>query len=327
MRLLILGLDGASFDVLEPMMEDGVIPNIKRLCNVGAHGPMQTIIPPVTAPAWLALATGLNPGKTGVFDYVNRASEDEPVFRPISSDDYRGRSVWDYLGAKGLNVGIVSYPTLSPPPEVNGFVVSGMGGKKGNLCHPPQLEDELTEITGGYQTNLNLRQPKYKKDIGLFFEDIDRVLEIQGKSIKHLVKTKNWDFVFAVLSLTDWMGHVLWKDIDPSHPLYDPKRSPSITSRFRETWGKIDALIGELLSMVPDDTSFLIVSDHGMGPLDSVFYPNKWLETKGWLSRKNLGWKNLLVNNFRFFSSGSDNKYFNAASYLIRTKLLKIREP
>ena len=74
MKLLIVGIDGATFDCLNPLMDEGVIPNIKEMCAQWTSGPLHTIFPPVTAPAWLALATGLNPGKTGVFDYINKIS-------------------------------------------------------------------------------------------------------------------------------------------------------------------------------------------------------------------------------------------------------------
>ena len=121
MKVFILGLDGATFDCLNPLMEEGVIPNIKELCDNWASGPLQTIFPPVTAPAWLALATGLNPGKTGVFDYINKKSPEGYKMVPISSAYYEKRAIWDLLGKKKYNVGIFNYPTLSPPPKVNGF--------------------------------------------------------------------------------------------------------------------------------------------------------------------------------------------------------------
>jgi len=324
MKVFVLGLDGATFDIINPLMEEDVIPNIKSLLNNGATGPLQTVFPPVTAPAWLSLATGLNPGKTGVFDYINRTRAESETFVPISSKYYEKRAIWDYLNEEGLRVGIFNYPTLSPPPQVNGFAVSGMEGKKGNMCFPTKLEAELDEVTNGYESRLNLRNPKYKKSIDLFFEDINRIIKKQALALKHLVQTQEWDFFFAVFSFTDWMGHVLWKDIDERHPLYDPRTSPDVKVKFEDAWRKIDTIIGELLNILPNDTNFIIVSDHGMGPLESVFFPNVWIERKGWLKKKNLGWKRFLIENVKFFSEGSDNKYYNAFLHFLRSKILKI---
>jgi len=136
---------------------------------------------------------------------------------------------------------------------------------------------------------------------------------------------KDWDFFFAVFSFTDWIGHVLWKDIDETHPLYDSKTSPEVKKKFNDTWRKIDAIIGKLLSILPNDTSLMMVSDHGMGPLESVFYTNSWLEKKGCLRRKNLGWKNFLIEKIKLFSEGSDSKYFSAFINILRNKVLKTK--
>lgn len=325
MKLFVLGLDGATFDCLNPLMEEGILPNITDMCTRWASGPLQTIFPPVTAPAWLALATGLNPGKTGVFDYINKVSADSEKMAPVTSLYYKNKSIWNYLNNKGYKTGIFNYPTLSPPPSVDGFAVSGMGGyKRENMCFPPELEKDLNNITGGYEVKLNLRNAKYKHNISLFFEDIHRIMSKQVKALNYLIETQDWDFFFAVFSFTDWMQHVLWKDIDAKHILYNPDISPSIKRQYKETWQQIDSIIGNLLSTLPDTTHFMIVSDHGAGPLESVFYPNSWLTKKGWLTKKRLGLKGFLAENLNLLSEGIDNKYFNTFLFLLKTKLLKI---
>ena len=325
MKVFILGLDGATFDCLNPLMEEGVIPNIKELCDNWTSGPLQTIFPPVTAPAWLALATGLNPGKTGVFDYINKTTAEGDEMAPVSSVYYEKKAIWNYLNEQGYKVGIFNYPTLSPPAAVNGFVVSGIGGYKNeDLCFPSKLEDELNQITNGYEVKLNLRSKKYKKDINLFFEDLNRIIRKQSLALKYLVQNKEWDFFFSVFSFTDWMQHVLWKDIDKAHPLYNARTSPAVELQYKDTWKRIDGFIGELLDILSNETNFIVVSDHGAGPVGSVFYPNAWLEKKGWLKRKNLGWKNFLVEKIKLFSEGSDNKYYNAFLYMLRKKIMKI---
>jgi predicted AlkP superfamily phosphohydrolase/phosphomutase len=140
----------------------------------------------------------------------------------------------------------------------------------------------------------------------------------------HLLHTNYCDLFFGVFSISDWIGHVLWKYIDPSHPLYDSKRSDSVKRKFNELWQKIDSVIGELLGFLPTGTDFLIVSDHGMGQLTSVFYPNSWLHQMGWLQKKNLGLKGFIAEKLQLFSEGFDNKYTHSILYHIKSKLLKI---
>ena len=326
MRVFILGLDGATFTQLDPMMEAGILPNIKEICDSYVSGPSQTIMPPVTAPAWLSIATGLNPGKTGVFDYISRVSSESESMAPISSKYYEGKAIWNILNKNGLKTGIFNYPTLSPAPEVDGFVVGGIGSDKyRKLCYPESLADELHRICADYEVLLNLRSPKYRKDINLFFQDIGKVLENQALMLMHLVQNKEWDFFFAVFSITDWIQHVLWKDIDENHPLYDKVKSPSIKGKYFEIWRRVDEIIGELLNIFPDDINFFIVSDHGLGPLTSVFYPNPWLERKGWLRRKRgIGVRKFITEKLKSFSESFDNKYSNALVYRVKRKVLKI---
>jgi predicted AlkP superfamily phosphohydrolase/phosphomutase len=324
-KVFILGLDGATFDLLNPMMAQTIIPNIKEICENGAWGPMESIFPPVTAPAWLAMATGLNPGKTGVYDYINKADANREEFAPISSAYYKGRALWDFIGQKNFKVGIYNYPTLSPPPVVNGFAVTGIGqyGKE-DLCYPKELAGELNSVANGYEYALNLRAARYRKDINAFFQDINRILSKQTAALKHLVKNKPWDFFFAVFSFTDWMQHVLWDHLDENYPSYKPDIAQKVRDQFEAVWASIDSFIGELKGLLPHGTNLILVSDHGAGPLKSVFYPNSWLEKKGWLKRKNLGWKKPFISSLKLFSEGSDNKYFSYFGHLIRDKFLRI---
>ena len=326
MKTFVLGLDGATFDQLNPLMDEGFLPTIKTLCDEFVHGPMETVFPPVTAPAWLSMATGLNPGKTGVFDYINRVSSDSTLVSPISSTAYENRAIWNYLNSNGYTVGIFNYPTLYPPPKVNGFAVSGMGARKHpSFCYPDGLNHEINSLTNSYEITLNLRNRKYLRSIDLFFQDINSIIDNQKKVLFHLIQNKPWDFFFAVFSFTDWMQHVLWKDIDPSHPLYNPVISPDVHLKYKKTWQKIDGIIGELLKALPADTNFIIVSDHGSGPLDSVFYPNSWLEQCDWLRKKKSAvWKTLIADTFTGLSESYDNKYTTKLSTFIKKKILKI---
>lgn len=327
MKVFILGLDGATFDQLDPLMEKGFLPNIKKIRDNYAYGPLQTIMPPVTGPAWLALATGLNPGKTGVFDYINRRTPDSYEMTPVSSRDYKDRAIWHILNKNGYKVGIFNYPTLLPAPQIDGFVVGGMGAHWGDeeMCYPRELHQEIRRIAPDYQVLLNLRNKKYGKNINLFFSDIERILHQQVEVMKYLIQNKQWDFFFAVLSVTDWVQHVVWKDIDETHPLYDSKRSPIIKSKYQNFWKEIDLLIGELQQILSQDVIFFIVSDHGFGSLKSVFYPNSWLAKKGWLIKKQgMSLKSFLGNQLNIFSESFDNKYTNALVHRLRSKVLKI---
>jgi predicted AlkP superfamily phosphohydrolase/phosphomutase len=327
MKVFVLGLDGATFDILDPLMQEGFMPNLKSIRDNHVSGRMKTIMPPVTGPAWLALATGLNPGKTGVFDYINRASKDSDQMVPVSSKYYDNRAIWNMLNEAGYKTGIFNYPTLVPAPEVDGFVVGGIGAswENKNLFYPQDMINEIQEIVGDYKVLLNLRNPEYKKNIDFFFRDIHDILDKQILIMQHLITKKKWDFFFGVLSVTDWVQHVVWKDIDENHPLYNDAESPKIHEKFKDFWRSVDQNIGSIIELLPDNTNLLFVSDHGFGQLNSVFYPNSWLEKKNWLTKKKgMTLKQILTNKLGIFSESFDNKYSNAMIQRFKKRILKI---
>lgn len=324
-KIFVLGLDGVSWDQLNPLMKEGVLKNLKSICAKGVSGRMESIIPPETVPAWFAIATGLNPGKTGVFDYVNRTSRDSHAIVPLSPNCYSQRSIWDYLGKNGYEVGLFGYPTMSPPLEVQGFCVSGPDRSwEHPLAFPEGLEQELNDITGGYEDHINLRNPKYRKNIDTFFTDLNRIIKKQCNAIKYLAEKKNWDFFFAVFTFTDWMEHMLCKYYDTSHPDHDPPASREVLKKYHETWAIIDEFIGGLKSMLSEETLMMIISDHGSGPVASAFYANTWLERMGWL-RKKRGWKQRVAGNLKLFDGKSHSRYGSRVFRILRNRILKIK--
>ncbi|MEM2981373.1 MAG: alkaline phosphatase family protein, partial [Thermoproteota archaeon] len=114
MKIIILGLDGATWAVLKPLSDTGFLPNIKRLIEHGCMGVLKSTIPPMTSPAWPCLATGVNPGKIGAFSTLMRIREEDFRLIPVNSSVYRGNSFWDMLSRKGYRVALVKIPFLYP---------------------------------------------------------------------------------------------------------------------------------------------------------------------------------------------------------------------
>lgn len=148
-KLLIIGLDGATWSVLIPLIEEGELPTLEKLLKNGCYGTLESTIPPVTGAGWLALATGKTPGKTGIIDFVNRKDKSYKLY-PVTSFDFKGHSLWDYLSKVNKKIGVFNYPMLFPPYKINGFMVSGVGAfPEDNITYPPSLKRKLEQITGG----------------------------------------------------------------------------------------------------------------------------------------------------------------------------------
>lgn len=277
---IILGLDGATWDVLDPLIEKGVTPNIESLVSEGYSGTLESTFPPITAPAWLSMATGQNPGKTGVFYFLNRTDPDSFDFESMGGEDFQGRSFWDVLDAAGVSIGVFNFPMLYPAYDVNGFMVSGFGAPKdGTLTSPVSLQSKLEEVTNGYELKVPYADPKYNDRPAALQRKLLRVVEKREAAIEYLLWEKRPDVFFGVISATDWAQHYFWRYHDSDHVLYEPSEyEDALTDLF----SRVDKTVGKVADFARDEgATLLVVSDHGFGPVNGTFYSNEWLEQAG----------------------------------------------
>jgi len=284
-KLIILGLDGGTFDVIDPLIELGVLPNIKALKRAGAHGILKSVIPPQTGPAWTAIATGVSPWKSGAYSFL-MSHKNSWKFTTISSANLQDKAFWDLLAKDGLKIGIWNYPTLYPVYPINGFMVSGiLGGNNSDITYPEKLSNELAELVGDYKIYIKHSGNKYKNRERKFVKAVNKLLDQNRKALNHLLEKKDWDVFFGVISASDFIQHYMWKHWDRSHPCHTPK-SEEYRTEFIRLWKKTDDIVGDMVKNCGEDTYFLMVSDHGFGPISQTFYTNKWLEEHGYLFRR-----------------------------------------
>jgi predicted AlkP superfamily phosphohydrolase/phosphomutase len=284
-KLLILGLDGATFDIIDKF-DSNELPCLNSLITQGVRGTLESTYPPVTGPAWTAMATGKNPGKTGVFGFRSRTTKDNFNVKMVTSAIFRqARSWWDYL-SQVTKVAIWNYPVLYPPYPINGFMISGFGcSPDSQFTYPKALREELLHTCSGYKIEIPYAIPSYVNNPSLFIKDIMKLLDQNEKAI-HLVLNKDIDAFIGVISATDFVQHYMWKFIDSKHPLYDHEMSEIYKPAFTEIWRRIDGIIETIIDKAGEHTKIVIVSDHGFGPHYQSFYVNSWLESKGYLARR-----------------------------------------
>ncbi len=283
-RVLVIALDGATFDLIGPWMDDGSMPHLARLRAEGACGPLRSIVPPVTAPAWCSFMTGKNPGKTGVFEFLLRrpGSFDEI---PVSSKVRVGKTLWEILGDAGKKVVVAGVPVTYPPTPVNGCLVGDfltpMGERR--FTYPEGLLDEIEAATGPYEL---YHVEVYRKGAGhTVVDELDRVLEKNHKAYKWLIENKEWDFAMFHVWGTDRFGHELWHVLDSSHPHHDPAEASILRERCLAYWRRVDEVVGEWMAAAPDATT-VVLSDHGFGPIRRFLVFNNWLLSEGFLRLK-----------------------------------------
>lgn len=290
-RCIIMGWDGATWDLLKPWAEDGTLPNLDRMLKGGAHGVMNSTIPPLTPTAWTSIYTGMNPGKHGVFGFTLRPRETVATngggdVSLVSSKNISAPKIWHILNAHGLKTGLLNLPITYPPEPVDGFMITGMmtpGGltKHGN-SYPDDLVAEVEEKIG----------MEYIVDVAIeghaddFLSRLEEAMTIRERTIEHLIDNKPWDLFFAVSVIPDRIQHLFWKYIMPGSPVYDSAEGVRLRPRIIKLYQRLDALLGRLLDRLDDRTFLVMISDHGFTSLRKAIYLNNWLEKEGLLAVK-----------------------------------------
>jgi len=288
-RVFLLGLDGATFDLLGPWMEAGHLPHLSRLRQEGAWGELQSTRPPSTAPAWTACITGVNPGKHGIFDF--RESPQLDPRRPlVSSRSIRAPTLWHILSHHGRDVGVLNVPITYPPVPVNGALVSGMmtPGPNSDYTYPPALKHELN--ARGYVIDVEIQKydVESETDAYRFLDDVAESLARRAEALFHLMDSRPWQFFMAVFVALDRIQHLFWKTMaDPSSCFYRSRTAPRLRARILTVYQAADVLVGRLVDRLGSEgADLLVVSDHGFGPTQSWFNANRWLQDQGWLRLK-----------------------------------------
>jgi len=284
-KVLIIGLDGASFTVLKPLVKSGVLPNMGRLLEKGASGELRSTVPPVTGPAWASFMTGKLPGKHGVYDFVRPVKGD--VGREvISYNAIKSETIFDILTAKGKKSGAVNVPLTYPFPNVDGYVVAGLLTPKSvpSISSPASLIDEIRDDIGEYV--MDVWWERFGKDrIKQFLDRLRVCTEQRIKAIRHVQGRLDWDFFITVFIGTDRIQHWLWDYIAPEESFASRSAAEREINRLvLDYYKRIDGFLGETMDTLDKGTTLLVISDHGFGPLKGKVHINEWLAERGYLA-------------------------------------------
>jgi len=289
-KVVIIGLDGATFTILDPLLEEGLLPNIAGLIREGSHGILMSTLPPMTAPAWTSFMTGVNPGKHSLFNWRVRLQK-ETKETWVSSKEIRARKLWEILSEKGYRVGVMNVPLTYPPEPVNGFLVSGMltPNKRVEYTHPPSLKQELEEIAEGYVIDVDIMETS--RDLSTvegtksLISELKEATNKRTKAAVHLWRRTRPAFFIVFYEMPDRIQHGLWRSADLSFPLTseaDQLKRELVLSSF----AALDRAIGEWIDLADPQTTIILISDHGFCPQKSRLYLNRWLAEKGFLRYK-----------------------------------------
>ena len=270
-RTFVVGLDGASWRLLDPWLADGTLPNLAALREDATYAESRSCLPPVTYPNWKCYASGKDPGGFGVFwfERVDLANERIDV---VDSSDFHTAELWDYLADEGRAVGVVNLPTSYPPREFDGLLVAGgpgaMEGEYRSLesgyTHPPDLERDLERFDYRVHPDPLLSG---NDERGAEVDAILELFESRFEAALALFEERDLDFMHVTLFYLNVLHHFFWDE------------APT-----RRGWELVDEWIGRLAGL--PDTNLVLVSDHGSAPTTTEFYINEWLAANGYQTRR-----------------------------------------
>jgi predicted AlkP superfamily phosphohydrolase/phosphomutase len=278
LRSLILGLDGGTFDLLDPLVRAGELPFLGSMMAKGFRSPLMSVFPPKTIPAWYSFATGQDPGSLGIFGFTEPdggpgKSKLVQTFRPA-------QAIWDHLSRNGNTVGVVNFPIRSGYP-INGFVIPGMLGER-PPTYPADLRDSVeTSMGRAWVPEL----PPYRESDRTKWMDLaGRSVEQSGEAAEILIERFRPDFLFVLFRETDRVEHQLWSELSRPIREWAPDLLPF--------WRSVDAAcqrIDRAFRAAGGPALTFVISDHGFGPARADFFTNRWLLENNYLKFLNGG--------------------------------------
>jgi predicted AlkP superfamily phosphohydrolase/phosphomutase len=296
-RTFIFGLDGATFDLIEPLVQKGFLPTLGKLMADGVHGPLRSFPNMNSEAGWSSLITGCNPGQHSIYQLA-RWGHGENVWYQATAADRKKDPFWRLLSESGQYMGVINVSLSYPADPINGFMLSGMhtpSVQSPGAIYPPLVYKELRRHGIDYIIEIPHLADLCHRNPQRGLEEAQHLLNLHSRAILYLMKSRPWNVLLAVFDVTDVLQHFFWPD----------EQTPAESEHWgpiRNIYQLIDAFLHDALELAGENTTVLIVSDHGFGPahfgkecLNQVFAQLGLLRFRqGGVQWKNRFLKNLL---------------------------------
>ena len=277
-KAFIFGLDGGTWDLLDPLIEEGQLPAFAQLRKESASAFTSTTWPAHTGPGWATFVNACMPGQHGIFQFFHTQ---DPAYRGkiAGTREYGRQSCWQWAAARNLLLGLVNIPMSHPAVALPGYQITWPLKQTTSYCSPQHVLGDLSRNGCYFQSDL---ATMYRGDLS-YIDHAVRFVPERMRAARYLLQNWNADIFTIVLTEADRVCHHYWQFSDPSHPLYQPDAPPRYKEAIRTIFRLIDAELGETLKLLSDDCSVVIVSDHGFGAGHRSLAANTVLKNAGYL--------------------------------------------
>ena len=281
-RVLVIGLDCAAPEFI---FGDAAfpLPHLHSLMAQGLWGRMRSCDPPITVPAWSVMTSGVTPGELGIYGFRNRADHGYGTMTMATGEQIRVPRLWDIASRHGNESIVIGVPQTYPPKPLRGHLIADFltPDTATDYTYPKRLKTELESAVGEYVLDVRDYRTDEKDSL---LKQLHRLMQNRFDVAEYMAAEKPWDFFMMVEIGLDRLHHGFWRHCDPSHPKHDAN-SP-FRNAFRDYYVALDERIGRLLALADDDTTVLVVSDHGARAMLGGFCMNEWLRREGYLILK-----------------------------------------
>lgn len=289
-RILLIGLDAATLDLIEPWCAEGRLSTLARLIDEGSSARLLSTPNMHSASSWTSILTGLNPGRHGLFVFSDRDfATGRQVF--FTGGDRTGETIAGHLTRNGVTCGFLNVPMTYPARSLPAaFTVSGLDAPSLNAeaFWPHSLRSELFDRFPEYRyTPAELGRLMSQNRVVQAVESWIKSIRTQTAAACYLLEKQPVDFFMTVFTASDWGGHNLWKYL-PGESDHQP--GSELANGLLRIYQALDQAVDTLLKTAGDQCQAYIVSDHGMGRHSGASYHlAAWLESHGFMRRQEIG--------------------------------------
>lgn len=278
-RVLVIGLDCAEPSLVFDRFLDE-LPTLKSLAQGGLWGRLESSVPCITVPAWMSMMTSKDAGQLGFYGFRNRGDHSYKDLSFATSLMVKEPAVWDILGKSGKRSTVIGVPPAYPPKPINGSLVTCFltPSTQNEFTYPSSLKAEVQALVGDYMFDV---RDFRTEDKGYLLRQVYEMNARRHKTAMHLLKKHDWDFFMFVEMGVDRMHHGFWRHMDEQHVKHE-LASP-FKDAIKDYYKHVDGQIAEMLAQVDDETTVIVVSDHGAKRMDGGFCLNEWLWKEGYL--------------------------------------------
>jgi len=277
-KAFILGLDGGTWDLLDPLIDAGDLPGFAQLRQDSASAFTSTTWPAHTGPGWATFTNACMPGQHGIFQFFHTQ---DPAYRGriVGTRDYGRQSCWQWAAEKNLTLGLVNIPMSHPAVPLPGYQITWPLKQTTSYCSPSDLLADLARNQCYFWSDL---ATMYRGDLNYIDHAIKFVPE-RMRAARYLLENWNADIFAIVLTEADRVCHLYWQFSDPTHPLYEPDAPVRFKEAIRTILRLIDQELSETIKLLDDECSVIVVSDHGFGSGHRSLAANTVLKKAGYL--------------------------------------------